>query len=52
MDNGTRGILLHIDAVYIPAGIPQYYPHPPYYLPAIVYRVITTTAINEVMANM
>ncbi len=23
MDNGARGILLCIDAVYIPAGIPQ-----------------------------
>jgi hypothetical protein len=52
MDNGARGAILGTYAVYIPAGIPQYYPRPPYYLPAIVYRVITTTAINEVMANM
>jgi hypothetical protein len=52
MDNGARGAILGTYAVYIPAGIPQYYPRPTYYLPAIVYRVITTTAINEVMANM
>jgi len=44
MDNGARGAILGTYAVYIPAGIPQYYPRPPYYLPAIVYRPITSTA--------
>jgi hypothetical protein len=52
MDDGARGAILGTYAVYIPAGIPQYYPPSPYYLPAIVYRAITSTAINELMANM
>jgi hypothetical protein len=52
MDNGARGILLRTHAVYMPPAIPTYYPPSPYYLPAIVYRATTNTAINEVMANM
>jgi len=30
MDNGARGILLHIHAVYMPPAIPTHYDPPPY----------------------
>jgi hypothetical protein len=52
MDNGARGAILGTYAVYIPAGIPQYYPRPPYYLPAIVYKPITSTAPIDATIKM
>jgi hypothetical protein len=52
MDYCARGYLCDIYAGGIPAAARPYYPPSLYYLPAIVYRAITNTAINELMANM
>jgi hypothetical protein len=52
MDNGARGAILGTYAVYIPAGIPQYYPPSPVYLPTIAYMAITSTAPIDAIMKM